>query len=144
MLYSKKTMSDYRRCGLTRNYTTLLKDTNMFSSLFFLSWSMLYTPLNKLVTCKKLPHYMTQPSYLYVLHQCVQSCSSYTLIICRVASGQLSSPHFKIQMALFGSGRGGLKTKTQRHLSWCWRCNNVVNDDFKWDNYGMVIKQETA
>lgn len=48
-------------------------------------------------------------------------------------------------MALLAVGEGVEKgqQKHKRRFSGCRRCNNTVNDDFNWDNYGMVIKQES-
>lgn len=39
-----------------------------------------------------------------------------------------------------GNGRGGRR----RCCSWCRQCSNIVNDDFKWDNYSTAIKWESA
>lgn len=66
-----------------------------------------------------------------------------TLIICSFASGHLT-PILSNSNGFIGSGRGGgggETTKTQRRFVGCRRCNNTVNDDFKWDNYGSVMKQ---
>lgn len=148
-LYQEKTMSDYRRYRLTRNYRSLKEHKSVFVAFFFLQ-ARVYPPLKELVVQKKL-YYMNESPYLDVLHQCEWDClpahgpidSAYNYLPSCLRTLNSRTSKFKWLYWQWEKGGGGT-TKTQRRFSGCRRCNNTVNDDFKWDNYGMVIKQERA